>query len=53
MPAANREARYITVGNKTIDLMTAPPLSLGQLAEAIADNKALNDWLKRRLEPRD
>jgi hypothetical protein len=53
LPAANSEARYVTVGNKTIDLMTAPPLSLGQLAEAIADNKPLNDWLERRLEPRD
>ena len=53
MPGANREARHVTVGSRTVDLMTAPPLSLGQLAQAIGDNKPLNDWLKRRLEPRD
>ena len=53
MPGAHREARHVTVGSKTVDLMTAPPLSLGQLAQAIGDNKPLNDWLKRRLEPRD
>ena len=50
---ANRDARFVDVGGKTIDLMTAPPLALGQLARAIGDNKPLNDWLKRRLEPRD
>lgn len=48
-----RDARFVEVGSKTMDLMTSPPLSLGQLALAIGDNKALNDWLKRRLEPRD
>ena len=53
MPGANRDARFVDVGSKTVDLLTAPPLSLRQLARAIADNKPLNDWLKRRLEPRE
>jgi hypothetical protein len=26
-------------------------LSLGQLARVIGDNKAVNDWLRRRLRP--
>jgi hypothetical protein len=53
MPGANRDARVVDVGGGTIDITAAPPLSLGQLARAIADHKPLNDWLKRRLEPRD
>jgi hypothetical protein len=53
MAGANRDARQVVVGSKTVDLLAGPPLSLGQLAQAIADNKTLNDLLKRRLEPRD
>ena len=53
MPGANREARVVDVGGNTVDLLTGPPLSLRQLAYAISENKSLNDWLKRRLDPRD
>jgi hypothetical protein len=53
MPGANRDARFVDVGGKTLDILTGPPLSLRQLAHVISENKALNDWLKRRLDPRD
>ena len=53
MPGANRDARYVDVGGKTVDILTGPPLSLRQLAHAISENKPLNDWLKRRLDPRE
>ena len=50
---ANRDARFVEVDRQPVDLATGPMLSLGQLARAIADNKALNDWLKRKLQPRE
>ena len=53
MVGAKRDVQVVDVGGKSIDIMTAPPLSLGQLARAIADNKPLNDLLKRRLDPRE
>ena len=50
---ASRDARFVEVDRRPVDLMVGPMLSLGQLARAIADNKTLNDWLKRKLQPRE
>lgn len=50
---APRDVRFANVDGKTVDLVRGEFLSLGQLAHVIGDDKAVNDWLKRRLRPGD
>ena len=50
---APRDVKLVNVEGRTVDLARADFLSLGQLARVIADNKAVNDHLKRRLRRGD
>ena len=47
------EVRFANVQGATMDLAVGDFLSLGQLARVIADNRPLNDWLRRHLRPGD
>jgi hypothetical protein len=51
--SASREVRMVNVDGQSVDLARGAMLSLGQLARAIGENRALNDWLKRRLRQGD
>ena len=48
---APRDVRLANVEGRSVDLTRGEFLSLGQLARVIADNKGVNDGLRRRVRP--
>jgi hypothetical protein len=48
---APADVRHVNVEGRSIDLTSAPMLSLGQLARVIGESREVNDWIKRKARP--
>ena len=51
LSGAPADVRYANVEGRTVDLTSGAVLSLGQLARVIGETKAVNDWVKRKVQP--